>query len=110
MTARVLCVLIWVHASGRVSPNASTSVHDSDQLTPTCGLDKAWVSLPYFYSPLAIKPTSFRLFDAYSIDYAWLQCGLLAATSLTVLSVVSLRPIRERNYELFLLIHFVLAL
>ncbi|KAF9464528.1 iron reductase [Collybia nuda] len=70
MTARVLCVLIWVHAGGRAK---------------------------------------LGLIDANSPSHAWLQCGLLAASSLTVLSIVSLRPIRERNYELFLLIHFLLA-
>lgn len=38
-----------------------------------------------------------------------IQAGVLAGVSLTLLSVVSIRPLRDRSYEFFLIVHFVLA-
>ncbi|KAG6857057.1 hypothetical protein H0H87_010022 [Tephrocybe sp. NHM501043] len=70
MTARVLCVLIWVHAAGRIK---------------------------------------IGMVGTYAFSVTWVQCGLLAATAFTVLCIASLRPIRKRNYEYFLMIHFVMA-
>ncbi|KAF8998384.1 ferric reductase NAD binding domain-containing protein [Cyathus striatus] len=71
VSARVICVLIWIHAGGRM----------------TVGLvaDEAIVN-------------------------RWVQCGLLAAITLTLLSLVTLRPIRERSYESFKIIHTIFAL
>ncbi|KAK0439364.1 iron reductase [Armillaria borealis] len=73
MVARVLCVLIWVHAGGRVH----------------C-----------FFLLLA---------GAVTWDHPWVQCGLLAGVSLTLLSLVSIRPIRDAGYEVFKVVHLALA-
>ncbi|KAK0192433.1 ferric reductase NAD binding domain-containing protein [Armillaria mellea] len=73
MVARVLCVLIWVHAGGRVH----------------C-----------FFRILA---------GAVTWNHPWVQCGLLAAVSLTLLSLVSVRPIRDAGYEIFKVVHLALA-
>lgn len=40
----------------------------------------------------------------------WLQLGILAGSTLTLLCFLTIRSIRERNYEAFLLIHFIFAL
>ncbi|KAJ7111813.1 ferric reductase NAD binding domain-containing protein [Mycena epipterygia] len=66
--ARVICVLFWVHAFGRVA------------------LD------------LADDPTQY-----------WFKCGVMGASALTLLCLLSIRPIRSRNYEVFLYIHLVLG-
>ncbi|PBK61566.1 hypothetical protein ARMSODRAFT_653237 [Armillaria solidipes] len=71
--ARALCVVLWVHASGRIK----------------LGLDKKTIS-----------PTLLR-------EERWLQCGILAMTSLTVLSIVSIRPLRSSRYDMFKVVHFV---
>lgn len=70
MSARVLCVLLWVHAAGRIKVGMVKSF--------------AW-ALP------------------------WIQCGVLSSTAFTILCIVSVRPLRERNYEVFLVIHFVMS-
>ncbi|KAI0316314.1 ferric reductase NAD binding domain-containing protein [Amylostereum chailletii] len=40
----------------------------------------------------------------------YIRCGILAATALTLLCIVSIRPVRETTYELFLVTHFCLVL
>ncbi|RDB30109.1 Ferric/cupric reductase transmembrane component 1 [Hypsizygus marmoreus] len=70
MSARVLCILMWLHGAGRMKLGLAGRV--------------AWVN-------------------------PWVQCGMLATTSLTLLSIVSIRPLRERNYEVFLAVHFLLS-
>ncbi|KAG6853299.1 hypothetical protein C0991_005354 [Blastosporella zonata] len=70
MTARVLCVLIWVHAAGRIK---------------------------------------IGLIGTVSLQISWSQCGVLAATALTILCLVSLRPLRQRHYEIFLIFHLFLV-
>lgn len=46
--------------------------------------------------------------------FAWtepgVQCGLLAVTSLSLLSILSIRPLRGMHYEFFLFTHFIFAL
>lgn len=69
MTARVLVVLIWVHASGRLE--------------------------------IGIIPVQW--------SQPWFRCGFIAATSLSLLALISLRPVRNRTYEVFLGVHFVLS-
>ncbi|KAK0203870.1 iron reductase [Desarmillaria ectypa] len=71
--ARALCVILWVHASGRIK----------------IGLAKK-----------SISPSILR-------EERWLQCGILALTSLTVLSIVSIRPLRSARYDLFKIVHFI---
>ncbi|KAF9219039.1 hypothetical protein BS17DRAFT_469519 [Gyrodon lividus] len=41
---------------------------------------------------------------------SWLQCGMTALVALTILCVVSVRPIRAAAYEFFFYAHFVLVL
>ncbi|KAK7018473.1 Ferric/cupric reductase transmembrane component 1 [Favolaschia claudopus] len=67
--ARVLCVVIWVHAFGRV------------YISVTIDLEEHW----------------FRL-------------GIVAASSLTLLSLLSIRPLRSRNHEVFLYLHAIFAI
>ncbi|KAF9074427.1 iron reductase [Rhodocollybia butyracea] len=64
MAARVIFVLICVHATGRVSHLGST----------------------------------------------WLHCGILAAFSLIILCLISIRPVRARAYEFFFCTHLILVL
>ncbi|KAG0696159.1 ferric reductase NAD binding domain-containing protein [Suillus ampliporus] len=40
----------------------------------------------------------------------WLICGITAMVALTILCVVSLRPIRAQAYELFFYVHFTMVL
>ncbi|KAK0219859.1 ferric reductase NAD binding domain-containing protein [Armillaria fumosa] len=70
MVARVLCVLVWVHAGGRMKLGLAGAV--------------TW-------------------------NHPWVQCGLLAGVSLTLLSLVSVRPIRDAGYEVFKVVHLALA-
>ncbi|TFK37957.1 ferric reductase NAD binding domain-containing protein [Crucibulum laeve] len=37
----------------------------------------------------------------------WVQCGLVAASALTLLCILSLRPMRELSYEIFHIVHFL---
>ncbi|KAF9478932.1 hypothetical protein BDN70DRAFT_932948 [Pholiota conissans] len=71
VSARVICVLAWIHGGGRI----------------TVGLT-----------------------DDETIDHRWVQCGLLAASTLTLLCILSVRPARERAYEFFLAVHLLFAL
>ncbi|CAA7270026.1 unnamed protein product [Cyclocybe aegerita] len=70
MAARSLCLILWIHASGRLT----LGLHDDEVITN-----------------------------------AWIRSGVLAITSLTLLCFLTLRPIRERSYQVFLGVHFVLA-
>ncbi|KAJ6471915.1 iron reductase [Mycena sanguinolenta] len=70
MMARVICVMFWVHAFGRVALGA-----DSD-----------------------IEVTEY-----------WFRIGVTGASALTLLCFLSIRPIRSRNYELFMYFHLVLG-
>ncbi|KAJ3493941.1 hypothetical protein NLJ89_g10910 [Agrocybe chaxingu] len=70
MAARSLCLLVWIHAAGRLT----LGLHDDEVITN-----------------------------------AWIRCGVLAISSLTLLCFLTLRPIRERNYQVFLGVHFVLV-
>ncbi|KAG0697523.1 ferric reductase NAD binding domain-containing protein [Suillus ampliporus] len=44
------------------------------------------------------------------LEKSWLRCGITAIVALTILCVISLRPIRARAYELFFYVHFVMVL
>ncbi|GLB45169.1 putative ferric reductase NAD binding domain [Lyophyllum shimeji] len=70
MSARVLCVLLWVHAAGRIK---------------------------------------IGMVGSTSWTHPWIQSGLLASTAFTILCLVSIRPLRERGYEIFLAVHFLMA-
>ncbi|KAF8809124.1 hypothetical protein BYT27DRAFT_7188217 [Phlegmacium glaucopus] len=70
MAARVLCILIWIHAGGRITLGFT----DDDALVNS-----------------------------------WIHWGISAGSALTLLCFLTIRPIRERNYEAFLLIHFIFA-
>ncbi|KAJ7472575.1 iron reductase [Mycena latifolia] len=66
VTARIICVLFWVHAIGRIE------------------LD------------LADDPTE-----------PWFKIGVMGASALTLLCLLSVRPIRSKKYEVFMYIHLV---
>ncbi|RDB30601.1 Ferric/cupric reductase transmembrane component 1 [Hypsizygus marmoreus] len=70
MSARVLCVLVWLHGAGRIKVG---------------------------------------LLDDEAIIHRWVQCGFLAGSALAILCITTVRPIRERSYEVFLMVHFILA-
>jgi hypothetical protein len=41
---------------------------------------------------------------------AWFRWGWVVLTSLTLMSVLSVRPLRKRGYEMFIVAHFFVAL
>ncbi|KAG2151488.1 ferric reductase NAD binding domain-containing protein [Suillus clintonianus] len=44
------------------------------------------------------------------LEELWLICGIIAIVALTILCIVSLRPIRAQAYELFFYVHFSMVL
>ncbi|KAJ6478828.1 ferric reductase like transmembrane component-domain-containing protein [Mycena vitilis] len=73
IAARVLCVLLWIHASGHIIENgAAGNIED--------------------------------------LREPWFQCGITALSCFTLLSLFSVRPLRNRGYELFLVGHIFGAL
>jgi ferric-chelate reductase len=42
--------------------------------------------------------------------YGWLRWGFVAVIALTILVALSVRPVRNKKYELFFYAHFVLVL
>ncbi|KAF7337153.1 Ferric/cupric reductase transmembrane component 1 [Mycena venus] len=66
--ARVICVMFWVHAFGRV------------------------------VLVLSDDPTEY-----------WFKIGVTGASALTLLCLLSVRPLRSRNYEAFMYLHGVLG-
>ena len=46
----------------------------------------------------------------WSLSHAVIRCGVLGLASLTMLCIVSLRPLRQLNYEFFFVVHFLLVL
>lgn len=67
MTARVLCVMVWLHALGKIQSGSPANV------------------------PLV-------------------RVGLFSLGSLALLCIVSIRPVRERAYQFFFIVHCILAL
>ncbi|KAJ6518002.1 ferric reductase NAD binding domain-containing protein [Mycena vitilis] len=67
--ARVICVMFWVHAFGRV------------------------------VLVLADDPKTY-----------WFRIGVTGASALTLLCLLSVRPLRARNYELFMYLHLGLGI
>ncbi|KAJ6601629.1 ferric reductase NAD binding domain-containing protein [Mycena sp. CBHHK59/15] len=45
-----------------------------------------------------------------NLQEVWFRCGIMALSSLTLLCFLSIRPLRNRAYELFLAAHFCVAL
>ncbi|KAF5375667.1 hypothetical protein D9615_009357 [Tricholomella constricta] len=70
MSARAICVLLWVHAAGRIKVG---------------------------------------MVGSFSWAHPWIQAGLLGSTSFSLLCIMAIRPLRDRNYEIFLIIHFLMA-
>ncbi|KAJ7767290.1 ferric reductase NAD binding domain-containing protein [Mycena metata] len=73
VVARVLCVLIWVHAYGRLTQVGKAEATGD-------------------------------------LNDAWFRWGVAAATGLTLLSFLSVKPLRKRSYEAFLVAHFFVGL
>ncbi|KAF9528716.1 ferric reductase NAD binding domain-containing protein [Crepidotus variabilis] len=67
--ARAICLLVWIHAGGRLALGLSG--------------------------------------DDVMAENPWVQCGVLAGSSLTLLCFLTVRPIRNWNYEFFIVIHFI---
>ena len=44
------------------------------------------------------------------LEETWVVCGIIALVALTILCIVSLRPIRTQAYELFFYVHFLMVL
>lgn len=89
MTARVVFVLVWVHALYRMIASNSGSV------SPPLSLFRAYIVCISFKRDLGD---------------AWLRVGLVAAVGFTILCLVSLRPVRAKRYEFFFYTHFLLVL
>jgi len=108
MVSRVLVVLIWLHAGGRVCLLPSPAEHLLKGSTST---DTYRVSTDVESEEFGIEVVvfSFRLEGAVNIHVPAIQAGILAGVALTILSVVSIRPIRDKSYEFFLIVHLVLA-
>lgn len=45
-----------------------------------------------------------------ALDNDYMRCGVLAATSLTLLCIVTLRPVRRLEYEAFFITHLILVM
>ncbi|KAJ7697679.1 iron reductase [Mycena rosella] len=76
ISARVLCVMLWIHGAGHVrSPCSATG----------------------------------RAGNLEDLQETWFRCGILAISSLTLLCILSLQPLRGRAYEAFLVAHFIFA-
>ncbi|PPQ88182.1 hypothetical protein CVT25_005147 [Psilocybe cyanescens] len=58
---------------------------------------------------ISFEKITVGLLDDETIGHRWVQCGVLAGTTLTLLCILTLRPIRNRSYEVFLIVHFVFA-
>ncbi|KJA21459.1 hypothetical protein HYPSUDRAFT_67797 [Hypholoma sublateritium FD-334 SS-4] len=71
LSARIICILGWIHGGGRVTVGLLTDE------TP---------------------------------NHAWVRCGALAVSTLTLLCIFTVRPVRARSYEVFLAVHLVGAL
>ncbi|KAJ7635404.1 iron reductase [Roridomyces roridus] len=67
LSARVICVLAWVHAFGRI----------------------------------------YLKISADDLASQWFHLGIMSTSALTLLCFFSIRPIRKRNYEFFLIFHFI---
>lgn len=112
MVSRVVVVLIWLHAGGRVCLLLSLVEH---LLKGSTWTDTYWVSInDNEETSMALRwsfslSLSLRLSGAVSIHVPAIQAGILAAVALTILSIVSIRPIRDKAYEFFLIVHLVLA-
>ncbi|KAJ7665880.1 ferric reductase like transmembrane component-domain-containing protein [Mycena polygramma] len=73
IAARVLCVLLWIHAAGHIIENGTAG-------------------------------------NIEDLQEPWFQCGITALSCFTLLSIFSVRPLRNRGYELFLVGHIFGAL
>ncbi|KAF8637231.1 hypothetical protein AX17_002962 [Amanita inopinata Kibby_2008] len=51
-----------------------------------------------------------RLIGKEMWGHNWVQCGLLGSIAISLLVLLSIRPLREAGYEFFLLMHFILAM
>ncbi|KAJ7634457.1 iron reductase [Roridomyces roridus] len=72
IVARVICAVLWAHASGHIIENG-------------------------------------REGNLEDLQETWFRCGIMALSSLTLLCIFSVKPLRSRGYELFLVVHFSLG-
>ncbi|KAF7337128.1 Ferric/cupric reductase transmembrane component 1 [Mycena venus] len=72
VVARVLCVVLWIHAGGRLKQNGAAE-------------------------------------NMQDFGEAWFRWGFVSVTALTMLCFLSVRPLRKRGYEMFIVAHFFVA-
>ncbi|EPQ54152.1 hypothetical protein GLOTRDRAFT_44599 [Gloeophyllum trabeum ATCC 11539] len=89
MSARVLLVLLWLHAGSKVSVALSC-------LPPIIALIYPPTNIPCSITPDEIGTT-------------WLNLGYVSVFAFSALVLVSLRPVRAVAYEFFFYMHFILA-
>jgi len=111
MASRVILVLLWTHGASKVgflifseATAIVERVYYLGSLLSTCELAALSETIFAFLyiTPHRIDPEEWHLF--------WLPKGILAISALSLLVLVSLRPIRAKSYELFFWIHFLLVL
>lgn len=108
MSARVLCVLVWLHAAGRVREyDLNYNCYEVHRCMDLADQARVIVTLKQHDSA---TDNPHRLAGLASIAHAWIRCAVLAATALTILCIVTIRPMRDRNYQFFLVVHGVLSL
>ncbi|KAJ6557809.1 ferric reductase like transmembrane component-domain-containing protein [Mycena capillaripes] len=73
IAARVLCVMLWIHAAGHIIENGTAG-------------------------------------NIEDLQESWFRCGIMAISTLTLLCIFSVRPLRNRSYEIFLVAHFFAVL
>ncbi|EIM82002.1 iron reductase [Stereum hirsutum FP-91666 SS1] len=73
MTARVVCIILFIHMGGRVQIGLSGN-------------------------------------NTITLEHKWMICGIFGLSAFALLCIVSVRPARQLNYEVFIVLHFVLIL
>lgn len=99
MTARILCILLWAHAGGRVSA-PSHLAYDTDFNNPAY----PWVC--FFVSQATITPDNpYHSIVSWSGDHLWYRAGPVALGTFTLFCILSIGPLRDRHFEVFKFLH-----
>jgi len=116
MASRIVFVLICVHAAAKVCCLCPifarfTSPDIRTYLSP---VGSGWVrilsfSCCYFFRLLRHSAWSCRIAPE-DWNSTWLPAGLLVTFSLSILVLVSLRPVRAKAYDVFFWTHFTIVM
>jgi ferric-chelate reductase len=114
MATRVVFVLLWTHASGKVSLSCFLLGYNNFLMARSpcrqLALNGCVVALELNDDFLShTLCTACRIYPGFW-DTIWLHMGVTAITALSLLILVSLRPVRAKSYQLFFWIHFALVL